>query len=307
MRVLLAGASGAIGTPLITRLRKAGHDVLAITRNPGRLRGYDVEPVVADVMDRPALLTALRGVRADAVLHELTALSKTPIRHSGMAQTNRLRTVGSAHLVEAAHAVGAHRFLTQSIVFGYGYRDHGTRVLTENDPFGEPGTGPTAAHIRAMVAAEDAASSAGLQGIALRYGLFYGPGHATADLMTMIRKRRFPVIAGGGGFADWIDLDDAAAATVAALDKGRAGVAYNIVDGTPVTWGDFVDEAARLLGAKRPRRLPGWLLNAAAPYAYSAMTTSMRVSNNRAVEELGWTPQVPDYRAGLRRIVAAAA
>jgi nucleoside-diphosphate-sugar epimerase len=306
MRVLLAGASGAIGTPLIKRLRAAGHDVVAITRNPDRLRGQDVEPVVADVMDRSTLLTALRGVHADAVLHELTALSKTPMRHSGMAQTNLLRTTGSAHLVEAAHEVGARRFLTQSIVFGYGYRDHGPRVLTEDDPFGVAERGPTGEHIRAMVAAERAASSDGLEGIALRYGLFYGPGPATADMVAMVRKRQFPVISGGGGFADFIDLDDAAAATVAALEKGRAGAAYNIVDGTPVTWGDFVDELARLVGAKKPRRLPGWVLKAVAPYAYLAMTTSMRVSNARAVQELGWTPQVPDYRAGLRRIADGA-
>jgi nucleoside-diphosphate-sugar epimerase len=304
MRVLLAGASGAIGIPLIKRLHAAGHDVVAITRSPDRLRGLDVEPVVADVMDRSALLTALRGVRADAVLHELTALSKIPVRHSGMAQTNLLRTTGSAHLVEAAHEVGAYRFLTQSIVFGYGYRDHGAKVITEDDRFGDPGTGPTAAHIRAMVAAERAASSDGLEGVALRYGLFYGPGKPTAGMLAMVRKRRFPVIAGGGGYSAWVDLDDAAAATVAALEKGRAGAAYNIVDGTPVTWGDFVDEAARLLGAKKPMRLPGWLVNAVSPYAYSAMTTSMRVSNARAVEELGWTPEVPDYRAGLRRIVS---
>jgi nucleoside-diphosphate-sugar epimerase len=305
MKVLLAGASGAIGTPLIHRLRAAGHDVVAITRDPRRLRGQDVEPVVADVMDREALLRALRGVRADAVLHELTALSKIPIRHSGMAATNALRTTGSRHLVEAAALVGARRFLTQSIVFGYGYGDHGSTPVTEEDPFGEPGSGPTAAHIRAMAEAERLASSNGLEGIALRYGLFYGPGPATAGMVDMVRKGRFPVISSGGGLANWIELDDAAAATVAALEKGRAGAAYNIVDGTPVTWGDFVDELARLLGAPRPRRLPSWVIRLASPYAWSAMTSSMRVSNARAADELGWTPAYPSYKEGLRRIAEA--
>jgi nucleoside-diphosphate-sugar epimerase len=307
MKVVLAGATGAIGTPLVRRLRAAGHDVVALTRNPARLRGQDVEPVVADVMDRSALLGALRGVRADAVMHQLTALSKIPIRHSGMAATNALRSTGSRHLVEAAALVGAHRFVTQSIVFGYGYGDHGSTPVTEEDPFGEPGSGPTAAHIRAMAEAERLASSNGLEGVALRYGLFYGPGPATASMVDMVRKGRFPVIAGGGGFANFVDLDDAAAATVAALEKGRAGAAYNIVDGTPVTWGDFADELARLLGARRPMRLPGWLLKAASPYAASAMTSSMRVSNARAAEELGWTPAVSSYREGLRRIAEAAA
>jgi nucleoside-diphosphate-sugar epimerase len=306
MKVVLAGASGAIGTPLIRRLTAAGHDVVGITRTPARadrLRDLGVQPVVADVMDRDGLLRALGGVRADAVVHELTALSKPPVRHSGMAATNRLRTVGSTHLVEAAHLVGAERFVTQSIVFGYGYGDHGSRLVTEDDPFGLPERGPTGAHVAAMRSAEEQAFAIG--GVALRYGLFYGPGEPTRAFVDMLRKGQLPVISGGGGLANWIELDDAAAATVAALEKGRPGTAYNVVDGTPVSWGDFFDELARLIGARRPRRLPGWLIKIAAPYAHAGMTTSMRVSNARAVAELGWTPEFPSYREGLRRVAAA--
>ena len=258
MKVVLAGASGAIGTPLIRQLTAAGHDVVGITRTPAkatRLRELGAEAVVADVMDRDALLRALDGVRADAVLHELTALSKIPVRHSGMAATNALRDLGSAHLVEAAGLVGAERFLTQSIVYGYGYRDHGARLVTEEDPFGVPERGPTGAHVAAMRAAEEQAFAIG--GVSLRYGLFYGPGEPTRALVDMLRKRLLPVVSGGGGLGNWIELDDAATATVAALEKGRPGTAYNVVDGTPVSWGDFLDEMARLVGAAGPGGCPG--------------------------------------------------
>src|SRR5205814_2377182 len=136
MRVLLAGASGAVGTPLTRQLIAAGHEVVGISRsqaNAERLRNTGAEAVVADVMDREGLLAAVRGVRADAVMHQLTALGTTKMRDA-MRGTNALRTTGTAHLLAAARTVGAHRFLTQSIVFGYGYRDHGARVITEDDP-----------------------------------------------------------------------------------------------------------------------------------------------------------------------------
>src|SRR5205814_10475126 len=177
MRVLLAGASGAVGTPLTRQLIAAGHKVVGITRsrtNAERLRTAGAEAVVADVMDRESLLAAVRGVRVDAVMHELTALGTTKMRE-GMQGTNALRTTGTAHLLAAARAVGAHRFLTQSIVFGYGYRDHGPHVITEDDPFGEPVSGPLAGVVAAIRANEEQVFSADeMEGIALRYGAFYG-------------------------------------------------------------------------------------------------------------------------------------
>jgi nucleoside-diphosphate-sugar epimerase len=175
--------------------------------------------------------------------------------------------------------------------------------VTEEDPFGVPERGPTGPHVAAMRSAEEQAFAIG--GVALRYGLFYGPGEPTRAFVDMLRKRLLPVVSGGGGLGNWIELDDAAAATVAALENGRPGTAYNVVDGTPVSWGDFLDEMARLVGAARPRRLPGWLVKLASPYAYSAMTSSMRVSNERAVTELGWTPRYPSYREGLRRVATS--
>ena len=308
MRVLLAGASGAVGTPLTRQLIAVGHQVVGITRsqaNAERLRGSGVEAVVADVMDRENLLSAVRDVRADAVMHQLTALNTKKVRDA-MEGTNALRTTGTAHLLAAARVVGAHRFLTQSIVFGYGYRDHGPHVITEDDPLAEPGPGSLGPAIAAIRSTEEQVLSADeMEGIALRYGLFYGHDNFTRMMSNLVRKRRLPVPSSGGGFGAFIYLEDAAAATVAALEKGRAGQAYNIVDDEPVRWADFLDRLAAELGARRPRRVPIWLMRVI-PYLHTIMTTSMRVSNAKARRELGWTPAVPTYREGIALAVKEA-
>src|SRR5215218_7007276 len=307
MRVLLAGASGAVGTPLTRQLIAAGHQVIGITRsqaNAERLRTAGAQPVVADVLDRESLLAAVRGVRADAVMHQLTALGTTKVREA-MQGTNNLRTTGTAHLLAAARAVGAHRFLTQSIVLGYGYRDHGPHVITEDDPFAEPEPGPFGPAIAAMRSTEDQVFSADeMEGIALRYGAFYGQDNFTRMIINLVRKRRLPVPSSGGGYANFIYLDDAAAATVAALENGRPGQAYNIVDDEPVRWADFLDTVAAELGVRRPRRLPTWVFRAI-PYISAIMATSMRVSSAKAKRELGWTPAVSTYRDGIRLIADA--
>jgi nucleoside-diphosphate-sugar epimerase len=307
MRVLLAGASGAVGTPLTRQLIAAGHQVVGITRsqpNAERLRAAGAEAVVADVMDRGSLLTAVRDVRADAVMHQLTALRTTKVREA-MQGTNNLRSTGTAHLLAAARAVGAHRFLTQSIVFGYGYRDHGPHVITEDDPFAEPAPGRFAPVIAALRSTEEQVFSADeMEGIALRYGAFYGQDSFTRMIINLVRKRRLPVPSSGGGFANFIYLEDAAAATVAALEKGRAGQAYNIVDDEPVRWADYLDALAAELGVRRPWRVPSWLLRAI-PYLHTIMTTSMRVSNAKARRELGWAPVVSTYREGIPLVARA--
>jgi nucleoside-diphosphate-sugar epimerase len=307
MRVLLAGASGAVGTPLTRQLLAAGHEVVGITRsqaNAERLRTSGAEAVVADVMDRGNLLAAVRDVRADAVVHQLTALGTTKMREA-MRGTNDLRTTGTAHLLAAARAVGAHRFLTQSIMFGYGYRDHGPHVITEDDPFAEPVPGPLGPAIAAMGSTEEQVFSADeMEGIALRYGLFYGRDSFTRMIIKLVRRRRLPVPSSGGGLANFIYLEDAAAATVAALEKGRAGQAYNIVDDEPVRWADYLDALAAELGARAPRRVPTWMLRAI-PYLHTIMTTSMRVSNAKARRELGWAPAVSTYREGIPLIARA--
>ncbi|MEH0840943.1 NAD(P)-dependent oxidoreductase [Micromonospora sp. CPCC 205711] len=310
MRVVLAGASGAIGGPLIRHLRGAGHEVVGLTRSEAaaaRLDAAGVRPVVADVLDRDALLRACASVTADAVLHELTALRRPPVRHADMTATNLLRTTGTAHLLALAREVGATRFVVQSMVFGYGYRDHGERPLTEDDPFGRPEPGPTGAHVAAMRAAEEQACGASdLTGVALRYGLFYGEDASTRSIARMLRRRWFPVPRTGGGLVNLVTIDDAATATVAALERGRAGAAYNVVDGAPVRWGDWLDEFARTVGAPRPPRVPAALLRPL-PYVHRILTTSMRVSNARARAELDWAPGASDHRAGLRQLAGVLA
>lgn len=298
VRVLIAGAGGAVGVPLTRRLIEHGHEVCGLTRNPGRSRTLadrGVHPVVADAMDRAALLRAVDGLAADAVIHELTALTRTPTRHSGMAQTNRLRTEGTANLLAAAEVIGARRFLTQSIVLGYGYRDHGDRVLTESDPFGEPQGTKVDPHLAAMRATEQQAFTAP-HGIALRYGMFYGGD--TARIRPQLMRRRLPVA--DGGVLPWVHVEDAAAATVAALEHGRAGAAYNVADDEPATLAQVFTAMARAFGAPPPRRLPAWLLRLAAPYAVTfAVDTNLRVSTAKARDELGWRPAYPTYRDGI--------
>jgi nucleoside-diphosphate-sugar epimerase len=303
MKVLLAGASGALGIPLTRRLIEHGHEVLRLTRRPqngGRLAAL-ATPVIADALDRNALLGALDGYSADAVIHELTALRKPPTRHSGMVPTDRLRTEGTTNLLAAAANLGAKRFLTQSIILGYGYRDHGDLVLTEGAPFGLPEGDACDPHLAAMRSAEQQAFSAP-EGIALRYGMLYGAD--AAQMRTLLAKRKLPVAKGGQ--LGWIHHEDAAAATVAALEHGRAGQAYNVVDDLPATWQEVFTAMAKAFGAPSPWKLPAWLFRLAAPYVASfAVGTSMRVSNAKARKELDWYPAFRTYRDGISSMASA--
>jgi nucleoside-diphosphate-sugar epimerase len=193
MKVLVAGATGTIGVPLVRALLAAGHQVYGLTRRPHNrqpLASLGAEPVVADALDRDALLAAVDGLSADAVIHQVTALKRPPARHRDMAQTNTLRTRGTAHLLEAANTIGAHRFVTQSMVFGYGYGHWGDHLLTERDRFAPPGRGRFEQHLAAMRSAEQQTFTiGGIQGVALRYGLFYGPGGAIEGLIDLLAVR----------------------------------------------------------------------------------------------------------------------
>ncbi|MEU2505124.1 NAD(P)-dependent oxidoreductase [Streptomyces sp. NPDC007863] len=297
MRILLAGATGAIGRPLTRALVRDGHEVLALARSDGSaatVRALGATPVRADALDREGLLRALDGLSADAVVHQLTALKAPKLKLTADDPSNVLRERGTAHLLEAAGVLGAGRFVTQSLVLGYGYRDHGDRPVTEEDPFGVRG-GTVADHvITGLVEAEGRLFAADhVAGTALRYGVFYGPG---TWFDPTPGTRPFPVPRGGGGTMSWVHVEDAAEATVAALERGRAGEAYNIVDDRPSTWGEL--SAAR--GGRR-LVLPGRLLRLAVPYLGSLMLdTRLRVSHAKATRDLGWTPRYPDHRAGMR-------
>jgi nucleoside-diphosphate-sugar epimerase len=309
MKVLVAGATGALGVPLVRALVAGGHEVAALTRNPANrdtLRALGARPLVADVMDRPGLLRAVDGLTADAVVHLATAFRRMPLRHHGMAASNALRTRGTANLLAAARAVGARRFLAESMIFGYGYGDWGDRVLTEEDPFGPPGRNAgLEAHLAAMrESTRQTLHADGVEGVSLRYGGFYGPGAASGAIVELLRRRRLPLLR-GAGVISLIWIEDAAAATVAALERGRAGQAYNVVDDQPVAWATFLRALAEAVGAPPPRELPAWLLRPA-NYVHAAFTTSMRVSNAKARRELAWAPTVPTWREGIPLIAAAA-
>ncbi|WP_030747690.1 NAD(P)-dependent oxidoreductase [Streptomyces griseus] len=295
MRILLAGATGAIGRPLTRALAREGHDVLALARTGDAartVRALGATPVLADALDRDGLLRALDGLSADAVVHQLTALKAPKRRLTADDPGNVLRTRGTAHLLDAAGVLGARRFVTQSLVLGYGYRDHGDRPVTEDDPFGVR-AGTVADHVvTGLVEAERRVFAADhVAGTALRYGVFHGPG---TWFDPAPGSRPFPVPRGGGGTMAWVHVEDAAEATVAALERGRAGEAYNIVDGRPATWG-----ARAAAVRRRPLVLPAPLLRLAVPYLGCLMLdTQLRASPAKAVRDLGWTPRHGDGREG---------
>ena len=310
MKVLVAGATGALGTPLTRLLLSAGHQVVGLTRTPAnatRLADQGAHPVVADAMDSDALLTALRGVTADAVVHALTALKKPPMRHHDMEATDALREQGTTNLLAAARQVGANRFVAESMHLGYGFGDWGDQVLTEAQPWAPSGNTPDLErHLAAFRSLEKqvfAATDQGqIDGISLRFGSFYGPGAGLETFVDMLRRRKMPLPGGGRRVMSWVYIDDAASAVLAALERGRPAEAYNIVDDEPVELRDFVAVMADQFGTPRPRSVPVWMARTVAPYLTTVLgETTMRVSAARAKEELGWAPSVPTYRQGIAR------
>ncbi|MFJ3633895.1 NAD-dependent epimerase/dehydratase family protein [Streptomyces sp. NPDC090112] len=296
--VLLAGASGVLGAHITEALTRAGHTVIGLGRGPGA-------DVRADLMDREGLLRAVEGISADTVVHAATALRRAPMKHSDMYATDDLRLTGTGHLMEAARAVGARRVVAESMVFGYGYRDFGDRLVTEDgDPFGEADDRATARHVEAMRVKEELVLGApDIEGLALRFGLFYGAG-GTDALVDLLRRRGLPAVADHGRVLPWVDLADAGRAVALAVDGGRPGRAYNIVDDTPMGFGAHVKAVAAAFGTPRPLTVPAWLMRPF-PYAHRMATTCMRVSNARAKAELGWAPARPDCVEGLRALAAA--
>jgi nucleoside-diphosphate-sugar epimerase len=306
VRVFVAGATGAIGRPLVPMLIEAGHEVTGMTRSEERaegIRAAGADAVVADVFDAEALRGAMVAAAPEAVVHQLTDLPQEFSMKQRLGETSRLRTEGTRNLLDGARAAGARRFVAQSVAFMY--RPDADPVNDETGPTLDASFGSFGEAVDAMLELERTVTGAeGLSGLALRYGFFYGPGtwYARGTKMAReIERRRFPIVGDGGGIFSFIHVDDAAAATVAALERGAPGV-YNVVDDDPAPMRDWLPALADELGAKPPRRVPGWLAKLIAGRATVGMTAAMRgASNAKAKRELGWTPRYASWREGFRQ------
>jgi nucleoside-diphosphate-sugar epimerase len=307
MRIFIAGATGVLGRALIPPLVARGHEVTGMTRSRSKqdlVRGLGARPAVADALDPDAVAQAVASAEPEVVVHELTALSGDfDMRHIDrfFATTNRLRTEGTDHLLGAGRAAGARRFVAQSFA-GWPAARTGGPVADEDAPFDPNPPKQLRAMLDAIRHLEDAVTGADwLEGVVLRYGGFYGPGTTlsadpAAAHTAAIAHRRFPVVGDGGGVWSFIHIDDAAAATVAAVERGRRGI-YNVVDDEPAPAREWMPQLARTLGAAPPRRLPRWVGRLLAGEAAAVMMTEVRgASNDKAKRDLGWTPRYASWR-----------
>jgi 2-alkyl-3-oxoalkanoate reductase len=305
MKVFVAGASGAIGTRLVPQLLAQGHDVIGTARSSAGialLAALGAEPLVLDLLDARAVRRAVLDAQPDAIVHEATALANARFTRNldrSFVETNRLRTEGTDALLAAAREAGVARFVAQSFA-SMRYERAGSFVKTEDaplDPTPVAGMRETSA---AMNYLDEAVTAAG--GIALRYGVFYGA--ANDGLVEPVRKRQFPIVGDGGGVASWIHLDDAAAATVLALDHDGPTV-YHVVDDEPAPVREWLPVLASALDAEPPRRVPVWLARVIAGENAVMLGTEARgASNAKAKRELGWTLRYPSWREGFAQVYA---
>ena len=307
MKVLVAGATGAIGKQLVPRLVAEGHEVFGMTRSAGKreaVAALGARPLVADALEPDQVAEAVAKAEPEAIVHELTALSALDMRHfdRDFELTNRLRTEATDHLLSAGRAVGVRRFLAQSYA-GWPSARNGAMVTTEEVPL-DPEPAPAMARAHAAIRQLESAVTGAdwTEGIVLRYGGFYGPGTSLEPdgrQAEMIRKRQYPVVGGGAGVWSFVQIEDAAAATALALTHGRRGI-YNIVDDDPAPVSEWLPVLASQFGAKPPRRVPRWLGRLLAGEAAVVMMTEVRgASNAKAKRELGWAPGHPSWRRGL--------
>ena len=302
MNVFVAGGSGTIGVPLVRALVAAGHQVSALTRSAGKqpeLRALGARPVVADALDRDALIAAVESAHPAAVIHQLTALPKdAPRKRSDLDATNRLRIDGTRNLLDAAIRAHVRRFLVGSFAL---LSPRGSADPDPNDA--------AAAAVRSMeTQVLDATQAGSIEGIILRYGLFYGlEAPSTQAMIEMVRKRRLPVVRHDEGQLPVIHLDDAVTATVRALELAPAGAVYDIVDDRAVSLTDVADALAEYTGSPKPLRVPACLPRLVSPYMARVTSVRMPLSNARAKTELGWQPKYPTMRDGVARMFRPAA
>jgi nucleoside-diphosphate-sugar epimerase len=304
MKVFVAGGSGTIGAPLVRALVQAGHAVFATTRTPAKqsmISALGATPVIVDALDADALERAVTSAAPTHVIHQLTALPKAGVRRAAdLEGTNRLREEGTTNLLRAAIAAGASRIIAGSFaMFGNPSSVVNSAASTKR----------AAEAVRSMESQIlEASRNGAIEGIILRYGLFYGPDNpATEEMIAMVRRRRLPRLRHDRGRLPFIHVEDAVAATVAALDKGAAGSIFDIVDDHPASFSEMVTFMAEVAGAPRPLSVPEWLLRVIAPYLARLLTLDVRLSNQKAKRELRWMPMFPSYREGLRETFAHAA
>ena len=307
MRVFLAGATGVIGRRLLPRLLEAGHDVTAMTRREDRavtLREAGAVPAVCDVFDAERLREVVGRAQPDVLVHELTDLPPAidPRKmEKQVAGNDRIRTEGTRNLVAASVAAGVRRIVAQSIAFAYAPAGHGLK--REHDELWDEAPWPWSRSIEALHELEEAVTQTeGISGLALRYGFFYGPGSSYASggfYEREVRRRRFPVVGKGSGTFSFIHVDDAADATLAAVERGAPGI-YNVVDDEPAPLREWLPVYAEAVGAKPPRRVPRFLARLLAGEYAVGMATDLRgASNVRAKTELGWAPRHASWRQGF--------
>jgi nucleoside-diphosphate-sugar epimerase len=315
MKVFVAGATGVLGRALVPRLVARGHEVVGMTRSASKqdlVRSLGARPVVADALDPDAVAQAVASAEPEVIVHELTALSgpmsmrdaRHPERFRGAIMTNRLRTEATDHLLAAGRAVGARRFVAQSFA-AFRFARTGGPVQTEADPLDPNPPAALRAPLAGILHVERAVTTIEWgEGLVLRYGSFYGPGTAMSSapdalMAAPVRKRRFPIVGDGGGVFSHVHIDDAAAATAIAVERGRPGI-YNIVDDDPAPVREWLPVLASALDAKPPRRIPRWLGRLAAGEAATLTMTDVRgASNAKAKRELGWQLRYPSWRQGF--------
>jgi nucleoside-diphosphate-sugar epimerase len=301
MNVFIAGGTGAIGVPLTRALVAQGHQVTASTRsaaNAAMLQKLGATPAIVDALDADALRRAVVAAHPTHVVHELTALPKGGAKSArDLEATNELRIAGTRNLIAAAVDAGAVRIVAGSFA-----------------PMAA--VGPEMADMQAAAAAVrsmesqilDANRTGAIEGVVLRYGLFYGPEAAsTVEMMAMARRRMLPAIRGDRSLLPCIHVDDAASATVAALERAYAGGIYDIVDDEPVSFSEIVRAVASAAGAPRPIAVPSWLPRLMAPFFAKIISLRLALSNQKALADMGWRPAYPNIRAGLAHVRAHAA
>jgi nucleoside-diphosphate-sugar epimerase len=309
MRVFVAGGSGAVGRRLVPQLVARGHQVTATATSPGKLSLLEqlgADGVVMDGLDAAAVGEAVAAARPDAIVHQMTALSaahagKPDLKHPDrfFALTVRLRSEGTDHLLAAAEAIGVSHVVAQGFGAFNGIREGGW-VKTEEDPL-DPGPADAHEGAEALGHLEDVVVKAG--GAVLRYGSLYGPG-AIDDWVELVRKRRFPLVGGGTGYMSWVHLDDAASATVLALEQQATGV-FNVADDEPAPASQWLPYLAACAGARRPWPLPTWVARLlAGDMAVILMTEGRGFSNAKAKRELGWKLRYPSWRQGFKEELA---